>query len=131
MLVAAVVFILLFRALDVLHFHKVRASAEPGRSEIQRFAMGLIAAATLWAAFPLAFLRDLNQTGRACAAVVLCGMAGGSATVLAPSKRLSAFFCVFLVLPTSILFLSFPGSENTFLGILGCIFFGVMYAHRV
>jgi diguanylate cyclase (GGDEF)-like protein len=55
-------------------------------------------------------------------------MAGGSATVLAPSKTLSAFFCAFLVLPTSILFLSFPGSENTFLGILGCIFFGVMYA---
>ncbi len=124
-----IIFVFLFRALDVLHFHKVRVfRGTPGRSEIQRFALGLIASATLWAAFPFAFLLDLNQTGRACAAVVLCGMAGGSATVLAPSKKLSAFFCAFLVLPTSILFLSFPGSENTFLGILGCVFFGVMYA---
>jgi diguanylate cyclase (GGDEF)-like protein len=124
-----ITFILVVRGLDIFHFHTVRISRlGPGRREIQRFATGLIATAALWAAFPLAFLRDLNQTGRASAAIVLCGMAGGSATVLAPSKTLSLLFCASLVLPASILFLSFPGSENTFLGILGCIFFGVMYA---
>ncbi|HEY3455168.1 MAG TPA: diguanylate cyclase, partial [Bryobacteraceae bacterium] len=121
--------VLLLRGLDVLHFHRVRASRlRSGRIEIQRFALGVIVTAALWAAFPLSFLRELNQTGRACTAIVLCGMAGGSATVLAPSKTLSSFFCAFLVLPASVLFLSFPGSENTFLGLLGCGFFGIMYA---
>jgi diguanylate cyclase (GGDEF)-like protein len=121
--------VLVWRGIDILHFHKIRTFwTRAGRLEIQRFALGLIATAVLWAAFPLAFLRDLNQTGRAYTTIVLCGMVGGSATVLAPSKTLSFLFCAFLVLPTSILFLSFPGSENTFLGILGCVFFAVMYA---
>ena len=48
--------------------------------------------------------------------------------MLAPSRALSFLFCAFLVLPTSILFLSFPGAENTFLGVLGCAFFAIMYA---
>jgi diguanylate cyclase (GGDEF)-like protein len=121
--------VLVLRGIDILHFHKIRTFwSRPGRLEIQRFASGLIATAALWAAFPLAFLRELNQTGRAYTTIILCGMVGGSATVLAPSKTLSFVFCAFLVLPTSILFLSFPGSENTFLGILGCVFFAVMYA---
>jgi diguanylate cyclase (GGDEF)-like protein len=121
--------VLILRGMDILHFHKVRKSwARPGRVEIQNFATGLIATATLWAAFSVAFLRQLNQTGRACTTIILCGMVGGSATVLAPSRALSFLFCAFLVLPTSVLFLSFPGSENTFLGILGCAFFLVMYA---
>ncbi|HTF61905.1 MAG TPA: GGDEF domain-containing protein, partial [Edaphobacter sp.] len=55
-------------------------------------------------------------------------MAGGSATVLAPSKSLSLFFCAFLVLPTSIRFLFLPGGASIFLGILGCAFFLVMFA---
>jgi len=121
--------VLLLRGLDVLHFHRVRVShVRSGRTEIQRFALGVIVTAALWAAFPLSFLCELNQTGRASTAIVLCGMAGGSATVLAPSKTLVSFFCAFLVLPTAVLFLSFPGSENTFLGLLGFGFFGIMYA---
>jgi diguanylate cyclase (GGDEF)-like protein len=121
--------VLVLRGLDVLHFHRVRLlGVRSGRAEIQRFALGVIVTAALWAAFPLSFLRELNQTGRASTAIVLCGMAGGSATVLAPSKTLASFFCAFLVLPAAALFLSFPGSENTFLGLLGFGFFGIMYA---
>jgi diguanylate cyclase (GGDEF)-like protein len=121
--------VLVLRAIDILHFHKLRTSwARPGRLEIRRFATGVIATAALWATFSLAFLRELNQTGRACTTIILCGMVGGSATVLSPSRPLAFLFCAFLVLPTSVLFLSFPGSENTFLGILGCAFFTIMYA---
>ena len=124
-----IMLVLLLRGIDNLHFHRVRTSwARPGRVEIQQFAVGLIASAALWAAFSLAFLRQLNQTGRACTTIILCGMVGGSATVLAPSRVLSFLFCAFLVLPTSVLFLSFPGSENTLLGIVGCAFFLIMSA---
>ncbi len=122
--------VLFARGLDILHFHRVRTvrlTGHPSRREIQRFGCGLIAAATVWAAFPLMFLPVLNQSGRAYTTMVLCGMVGGSATVLAPSKILSFLFCSFLVLPTSLLFLSFPGSENTFFGLLGLLFLVVMW----
>ncbi len=121
--------VLILRGMDILHFHRVRTFwARPGRLEIRRFATGVIATAAMWAAFSLTFLRQLNETGRASTAIIFCGLVGGSATVLAPSRALSFLFCAFLALPTSILFLSFPGSENTFLGILGCAFFLIMSA---
>jgi signal transduction histidine kinase len=120
--------VLILRGLDIF-WHRFRTSAsERTAHEIRRFGIGLIAAATLWAAFPLAFLAHLNQTGRAYTAIVLCGMVGGSATVLAPSRGLSLAFCALLVLPAAIRFLSLGGDANKFLGILGCLFFLVMLA---
>ncbi len=120
--------VLVIRGLDVfLHRFRTSASNTPVR-EIRRFSIGLIAASVLWAAFPLAFLGQLNQTGRAYTAIVLCGMVGGSATVLAPSRGLSLVFCSLLVLPASIRFLCFAGDANKFFGILGCFFFLVMLA---
>jgi diguanylate cyclase (GGDEF)-like protein len=119
--------VLVARGADILHFYRSRRSSfRTGRREIQRFGVGVVIAAVLWAAFPILTLSHLNQTGRAYTAIVLCGMVGGSATVLAPSKTLSLIFCGFLVLPTATLFLSFPGVQNTFLGILGFGFFAVM-----
>jgi signal transduction histidine kinase len=120
--------VLALRGLDIfLRRFRTSASETPAR-EIRRFGIGLLTASVLWAAFPLAFLARLNQTGRAYTAIVLCGMVGGSATVLAPSRGLSLTFCAFLVLPASIRFLSLAGDANIFFGILGCLFFLVMLA---
>jgi hypothetical protein len=119
--------VLAIRGLDILHFHRFRISSfRSGVQERLRFGVGVVASAALWAAFPMAMLRDLSQTGRAYTAIVLCGMVGGGATVLAPSRTLSLIFCAFLVLPTSTIFLFLHGRENTFLGILGWAFFAVM-----
>ena len=58
--------VLVLRWIDILHFHRVRTLwTRAGRLEIRRFGAGMIATAVLWAAFPEAFLRGLNQTGRA------------------------------------------------------------------
>jgi diguanylate cyclase (GGDEF)-like protein len=120
--------VLLVRGVDIF-FHRLKPSSNrQGIQQIRRFGLGLVSAALLWSIFPLAFLVQLNQIGRAYTAIVLCGMAGGSATVLSPSKTLSLIFCAFLVLPTAILFLLIPGGENTFLGCLGLMFFVVMLA---
>jgi signal transduction histidine kinase len=120
--------VLVLRGLDIF-LHRFRTSAtDTAAREIRRFGIGLIAASALWATFPLAFLAHLNQTGRAYTAIVLCGMVGGSATVLAPSRGLSLAFCALLALPASIRFLSLPGDANKFFGILGCFFFLVMLA---
>src|SRR4051794_23836184 len=118
--------VLVLRGLDIfLRRFRTSTSDTPAR-EIRRFGIGLIAASALWAAFPQAFLARLNQTGRAYTAIVLCGMVGGSVTVLAPSRGLSLAFCAFLVLPASIRFLCLAGDANKFLGLLGCFFFLVM-----
>lgn len=120
--------VLILRGLDILLYRFRPAASQRAIREIRRFSSGVVLTAILWAAFPLAFLEQLNQNGRAYTAIVLCGMAGGGATVLAPSKNLSLVFCTLLVLPTSIRFLFLTGSANTFLGILGCAFFLVMFA---
>ncbi len=120
--------VLVLRGLDIF-LHRFRTSTMHTEDrELRRFGIGLIAASVLWAAFPLAFLARLNQTGRAYTAIVLCGMVGGSATVLAPSQGLSFAFCALLVLPASIRFLCLEGAPNKFFGILGCFFFIVMIA---
>ena len=120
--------VLVLRGSDI-YLHRFRSSApDMAVREIRRFGIGVIAASVLWAAFPLAFLARLNQTGRAYTAIVLCGMVGGSATVLAPSQGLSFAFSALLVLPASIRFLCLNDGANKFLGILGCFFFVVMVA---
>jgi diguanylate cyclase (GGDEF)-like protein len=127
--------VLLLRGLDILLYRLKPSSSSQGIQQIRRFGLGLITTALLWSIFPVAFLAHLDQVGRAYMAIVLCGMVGGSATVLSPSKTLSLIFCAFLVLPTAVLFLLLPGAENTFLGCLGLMFFAVMLvssrvAHR-
>ncbi|HXE14502.1 MAG TPA: ATP-binding protein [Bryobacteraceae bacterium] len=120
--------ILLLRGLDIfLRRFRISVSDNAIR-EVRRFGVGLIGVSILWAAFPVAFLGRLSQTGRAYTAIVLCGMVGGSVTVLSPSRGLSFAFCSFLVLPASVRFLFLEGSANKFLGILGCFFFVVMVA---
>ena len=132
----AIAIVLSLRAIDVVHFRRMGDGSDRlGRQDIRRFGMGLIATAILWAAFPLAELRVLDPMGRASTAVILAAMVGGSVTVLSPSLVLSTIYCASLLLPASTLFLLLPGFENTFLGILGWVFFIVMLmssrvAHR-
>ena len=97
-----------------------------GIQEIRRFGVGVVATAILWTAFPVAFLSQLNQTGRACTIIVLWGMVGGGATGLWPSKLVSLLFTGILVIPISMLLMLTPGTENKFLGILGFVFFAVI-----
>jgi diguanylate cyclase (GGDEF)-like protein len=121
--------ILLMRAVDILHFHKSRVKSQrPGAVEIRGFGIGVIAVAILWAIFPLAFLNHVDPSTRALIIIVFCGMAGGSTTVLAPSKGLAATFCAVILLPLSLLFFTLPGSANIFLGLMSCVYFAVMYA---
>ncbi len=97
-----------------------------GRAEIDRFGYGLIASAVVWAAFPLLFFAQLNGVERATMAIVFSALASGGATLLAPAKRLAIAFSAALLLPGSVMFLLTPGRENTYLGVLGIVFFIVL-----
>ncbi len=121
------------RLFDVYLFHRRCASPSwNGQREILRFGCGVALSATIWLAFPLLFFSSLDQIGRTSMTIVLSGMAGGSATVLAASLPLSIGFCATLLLPTAIMFLGAGGVENHVLGTLGCLFFVVMaFSSRV
>lgn len=118
--------VLLLRCADIYRYRLRGISILGGRQAVRRFGYGLMLTAALWAAFPVLFFNDLTLAGKACTAVVLAGMVGGSATVLSPSRTLAGMYCAALTLPPSILFLFLPGLENKFLGGLGCVFLVVM-----
>ncbi len=118
--------VLLWRCADIYRYRLKEISIRGGQQAMRHFGYGLIVTAALWGAFPLLFFSDLTLAGKACTAIVLSGMVGGSATVLSPSRTLAGIYCAALALPPSILFLFLPGVENKFLGILGCVFLVVM-----
>ena len=120
--------VLVLRGLDIF-FHRFRTSPSdtPAR-EIRRFGIGLITASAALGGIPAGIPRALESDRAGIYSDGSLRMVGGSATVLAPSRRLSLVFCAFLVLPASIRFLSLAGDANKFFGILGCFFFLVMLA---
>ncbi|HEX4771055.1 MAG TPA: EAL domain-containing protein [Bryobacteraceae bacterium] len=125
--------VLALRAIDVLRFGKPGSGlgvSDPivrnAKLGLWRFGAGVIATGILWGLFAGLFLKNLDDIGRSATAVVLCGMVGGSITVLSPSRGLAIVYNALLVLPASILFVTFPGPQYTLFGVVGCGFFVVM-----
>lgn len=118
--------VLLLRCADIYRYRLNGISIRSGRQAVRYFGYGLMITAALWVAFPLLFFNSLTVAGKSWTAIILAGMAGGSVTVLSPSRTLAVIYCAALLLPASILFLLLPGVQNKFLGILGCMFFAVM-----
>ena len=112
--------VLLLRLFDITMWHPARRAASfEGKLEIGCYAVGALAAAILWAAFPIVFFPMIGGASRTATSVVLAALAGGSATVLGPCLPLAITYCATLLLPVSIMFLSLPGRDNFSLGLLG------------
>ena len=101
---------------------KVRQSDYVSTSEIRRFSRGALTHAFGWATFPFLFFTDIGPPDRAAMATILSAMASGAVTVLSPSLRLAIQYCLFLLLPSSLMFLLEGGKANSILGFLGVIF---------
>ncbi|MBL8241103.1 MAG: EAL domain-containing protein [Bryobacterales bacterium] len=121
---------LLVRAAYLVYWHSAVANA-PNRDtarEIRHFSAGTGAIALIWAAFPVLFFSEITPATRSITAVILAGMAGGAATLLAPVRSLALVYIGLLLLPGSICFLLIGGSENTVPGLLGILCFLVLAA---
>ncbi len=117
------------RSLDVLVWRKRRLLAGwHARTEILRYAAGVVAVGLLWMLLPLLFFASFSNDARVVAAVVFSAMAGGSAAVLGAAPALAISYCVMLLVPFSVLFLSQPGRESHLLGSLGLVSFVIMAA---
>ena len=115
-----ILLVVALRGLDLLVLHPCRrARGMDAAAEIRLFAVGTIVAGLIWAAFPIVFYPMISLTERAASAIVLCALAGGSATVLSPSLPLAIAYGTLLLVPPSIMMFLIPGRENVFLGVLG------------
>ena len=113
-------FVLTLRGTDLILFHPQRRSRGMNApAEILRFSLGTLGAGIAWAAFSITFFPVISPAARTATAVVLASMAGGSATILAPSLRLAIAYGTMMLVPPSLIFFTLPGRETMFLGVLG------------
>lgn len=101
----------------------LKSSAKEG---FVRFALGNILTGTIWSLYAVLIYQQMDLLELASTMVVLSAMAGGAATILAPSKALSSFYSTMLLVPLSILALIDPTQEYRVLGFLGVAFWLAM-----
>lgn len=93
-----------------------------------RFAVGSTITATVWASYSLVLYDAMSGIELASTMVVVSAMAGGGASVLAPSRFVAFSYCTLLILPLSIKALVDNQPYFFTLGILGCLFWLAMLA---
>ncbi len=91
-----------------------------------RFILGALLTAVFWSAYGFLISKDADIMELAYTLIIIAGMAGGSATILAGSKILAIGYSSILLIPLSIYFLFFDEIYHQMLGGLGLIFGFVM-----
>ena len=119
---AAMMVVQAMRSLDLLLWYRRPRHVFNGPQRIVRFAVGAMASAAVWAAFPVLFFHGLPQAARMAAVVTLGAMASGSATVLAPCLTLAISYCVFLIVPAALSMLASTVQEDMLLGTLSLLY---------
>ncbi len=96
-----------------------------------RFSTGAIITTLIWSSYSFLLFEDMSTIELACTMVILSAMAGGAATILAPSKLLVITYCTGLLLPMS-LFAILMGTANfALLGYLGIGFWLAMLSTSI
>ena len=105
------------------HLHQTEFA---GGTYIRRFSRGALTHAFGWAVFPFLFFNVIGQMDRSAMAMILSAMASGAVTVLSPALRLAIQFCLFLLVPVSLMFVAEGGRDNSILGFLGIVFCAIL-----
>lgn len=119
----AMMVVCIFRFVDACYWrlHLSDKAFEPD-AVLKRFALGVCATASVWAAYSVIFYASMSTVEMAATMVVLSAMSGGAGTVLSPSKRLVSFYCTALLVPMSLCALLDESGEFFILGVLGLVF---------
>ncbi len=125
-LCALMVAVSLMRMLDGLRWQFAHPAKRNVSAGFMRFAAGNLLTSVLWCAYALMNYQHMGLLELASTMVVVSAMAGGAATVLAPSKALSFSYSTFLLLPLSMLALIDPEQQFRLLGFLGVGFWVAM-----
>lgn len=124
----ATISILIFvRLLDVIWWKEnVKNTNFDGLKAINRYSLGTVLTALLWCAYSLYVFQHEGVIELASNIIIICGMAGGGATVLAASKKTSVLYSLILLLPFSIALLLSDVSYQQILGLLGFAYTAVL-----
>jgi len=115
--------ILLLRLCDLAQWKiKSSKSLSSGLLGIQRYATGCIATAIVWSLYVVIFFAQLNDIQLLLPILIICSLAGGSASLLAASRFTAISYSIILLVPISLMGLFSEIQHRQTLGILGLIF---------
>ncbi|MFT7560094.1 MAG: diguanylate cyclase (GGDEF)-like protein [Flavobacteriales bacterium] len=119
--------LLLLRLVDVVYFlTRITDTEFSGKHFQNRFALGTCLSAVTWAAYPIMTFKYLSLIEYASALIVLSGMTGGAANILAAHRKVAWFYTICLLVPISWLSVNSDSRELIFLGGLSFVFCIVM-----
>ncbi|WP_194362610.1 EAL domain-containing protein [Neptunicella marina] len=120
--------VLLARLIDCLHWQKqIRHTDFDGDAYIKRFSIGSTFTALLWCGYCLYSLQYADTIELAFIIIIVSGMAGGAATILAAHRITSVIYCSLLLLPFSIGLMLSPVYHQFIIGVLGAAFAIAMF----
>lgn len=123
---ASICLVLLLRLSDALFWQfKLKGTRFDANAARNRFRWGSLLTALLWAIYSVLFYQQMPAEELAAILVVVAGLAGGAATVLAGHKNTASSFVAIVIFPVSILGLMSDESFRQLLGFLGT-FFGIV-----
>ena len=119
--------VLVLRFIDAIYWQlKQRGTEYDPRLASIRFSTGATITTIIWSSYSFLLFDYMSTIELACTMVILSAMAGGAATILAPSRLLVIIYCTGLLLPMS-LFAILMGTANfALLGYLGIGFWLAM-----
>lgn len=113
----------LIRGLDAAYwFIKLRHANYAPELPFYRFFVGSIFTAVLWAVFGISFFDSMSTLEFASTMIIMSAMAGGAATVLAPSMLLVITYTTIMLIPMSLRAIYDYRDEYNMLGFLGILF---------
>ncbi len=119
---------LTLRFIDILYWKiKLSQTNYDFRKPRLRFISGALLTAVFWSSYGFIVSSDADIMELAYTLIIIAGMAGGSATILAGSKILAIGYSSILLIPLSFYFLFFDEIYHQMLGGLG-ITFGIVMA---
>ncbi|GAC20272.1 putative bifunctional diguanylate cyclase/phosphodiesterase [Paraglaciecola arctica] len=115
--------ILLLRMCDLAHWN-IKSSKSPssGLLGIQRYATGCIATATAWSLYVVIYFSPANNVDLLFPILIICSLAGSSASFLAASRFIAISYSMILLVPISVMGLVSEIPHRQALGILGLTF---------
>lgn len=119
--------ILLLRVIDLVEWRiNSSKSLSSGMLGIQRYALGSIATAIAWSLYVVIFYQQLNNIELFLPMMIICCLAGGSASLLSASSFLSISYSMILLLPMSLAGIFSELQHRQVLGLLTLGFAAIM-----
>ncbi|NMH59090.1 EAL domain-containing protein [Alteromonas sp. MYP5] len=125
----ALLVIVVIRLADTLYWRfSLQGTEYDPEIPLLRFAAGAVANIVVWSAYVSVLYYHMGTMEIMTTLVVISAMAGGAATILAPSRLLVSLYCTLLILPVSILALTDMRSEFNIIGFLGIAYWLLLFS---